>query len=82
MLVRRGANGTTVDVTPRDHNVRSRVHEYGGGAYLVSKSFIYYSNFADPKLQPMILKGIAWAAKKPTDALMTVRPARGRSNGN
>jgi type 1 glutamine amidotransferase len=41
-----------------------------------------YSNFTDPKIQPMILKGIAWAAKKPTDALMTVRPARGRSNGN
>jgi type 1 glutamine amidotransferase len=40
-----------------------------------------YSNFADPKLQPMILKGIAWAAKKPYDVLMTVRPARGRSSG-
>ena len=41
-----------------------------------------YTNFADPKIQPMILKGIAWAAKKPYDALMTVRPARGRSSGN
>jgi type 1 glutamine amidotransferase len=40
-----------------------------------------YTNFADPKIQPMILKGIAWAAKKPYDALMTVRPARGRSSG-
>jgi type 1 glutamine amidotransferase len=38
-----------------------------------------YANFTDPKLEPMILKGIAWAAKKPYDALMTVRPARGRS---
>ncbi len=36
-----------------------------------------YSNFTDPKIQPMILKGIAWAAKKPYDALLTVRPARG-----
>ena len=41
-----------------------------------------YTNFADPKIQPMILKGIAWAAKRPYDALMTVRPARGRSSGN
>jgi len=40
-----------------------------------------YANFTDPKIQPMILKGIAWAAKKPFDALMTVRPARGRSSG-
>jgi len=41
-----------------------------------------YSNFADPKIQPMLLRGIAWAAKKPYDALMTVRPARGRSGGH
>jgi type 1 glutamine amidotransferase len=41
-----------------------------------------YSNFTDPKIQPMLLKGIAWAAKKPYDALMTVRPARGRSSGH
>src|SRR5262245_11764779 len=37
-----------------------------------------YSNFTDSRIQPMILKGIAWAAKKPYDALMTVRPPRGR----
>lgn len=38
-----------------------------------------YSNFADPQVQPMLLRGIAWAAKKPVDALMTVRqPQRGR----
>jgi len=41
-----------------------------------------YSNFADPKLQGMILRGIAWAAKKPYDALLTARPARGRSGGH
>src|SRR4051794_3883083 len=41
-----------------------------------------YANFTDAKIQPMLLKGIAWAAKKPYDALMTVRPARGRSSGN
>jgi type 1 glutamine amidotransferase len=40
-----------------------------------------YANFADPRIQPMVLRGIAWAAKRPVDALMTVRPARGRSGG-
>ena len=40
-----------------------------------------YSNFTDPKIQPMLLNGIAWAAKKPYDALMTVRPARGGRAG-
>lgn len=39
-----------------------------------------YANFTDARVQPMILRGIAWAAKAPVDALMTVQqaPARGR----
>jgi type 1 glutamine amidotransferase len=40
-----------------------------------------YANFADPHIEPMLLRGIAWAADKPYDALMTVRPARGRTGG-
>jgi type 1 glutamine amidotransferase len=40
-----------------------------------------YVNFADPRIQPMLLRGIAWAGKRPVDALMTVKPARGRSSG-
>ena len=36
--------------TPRDHNVRTRVHEYGGGAYVVSNGVVYYSNFADQRI--------------------------------
>jgi type 1 glutamine amidotransferase len=51
------------------------------------RSFVWmqghnYSNFTDAKIQPMLLKGIAWAAKKPYDALMTVRAARGRSSAH
>ena len=37
-----------------------------------------YVNFADPRIQPMVLRGIAWAARRPVDALMTVKPPRGR----
>jgi type 1 glutamine amidotransferase len=37
-----------------------------------------YVNFADPRIQPMLLRGIAWAGKRPLDALMTVKPPRGR----
>ena len=38
-----------------------------------------YANFADAKIQPMLLRGIAWAAKRPVESLMTVVPRpRGR----
>jgi dipeptidyl aminopeptidase/acylaminoacyl peptidase len=49
-LVRRSADGTIADLTPRDHNVRTRVHEYGGGAYAVSNGVVYYSNFVDQRI--------------------------------
>jgi type 1 glutamine amidotransferase len=37
-----------------------------------------YANFADPQVQPMLLRGIAWAGKRSADALATERPQRGR----
>ncbi|MEL6602068.1 MAG: S9 family peptidase [Cyanobacteria bacterium J06614_10] len=42
--------GTVSDITPDTLNVRTRVHEYGGGAYLVHKGTTYFSNFADQRL--------------------------------
>ena len=40
-----------VDVIPKDHNARSRVHEYGGAAFVVDKDgSVIYSNFADQRL--------------------------------
>jgi type 1 glutamine amidotransferase len=36
-----------------------------------------YSNFSEPQVQPMLLRGIAWAGKRPADALATERPQRG-----
>jgi type 1 glutamine amidotransferase len=41
-----------------------------------------YANFADPRIQPMLLRGIAWAARRPVDALMSIKPARGRGGDN
>ncbi len=40
-----------------------------------------YSNFALPNVQQMLLRAIAWVGKRPTDALMTERPPRGRGRG-
>jgi dipeptidyl aminopeptidase/acylaminoacyl peptidase len=45
VVVRRGPdapNGS--DVNPAPYNVRSRVHEYGGGAWLVANGTLYFSN--------------------------------------
>ena len=50
VIVRRDVNGATVDVTPGGFNVRTRVHEYGGGAYLVSGGVVYFCNDADQRL--------------------------------
>ena len=49
-VIVRHAEGKTVDVTPPGFNARTRVHEYGGGEYLVSGPTVYFSNFADQRL--------------------------------
>jgi type 1 glutamine amidotransferase len=36
-----------------------------------------YSNFSNPQVQPMLLRGIAWAARRSVDTLTTERPGRG-----
>lgn len=50
VLVRRTPEGKVEDVTPKPYNVRTRVHEYGGGAFLVVDKTVYFSNFADQRL--------------------------------
>ncbi|MDX2232140.1 MAG: S9 family peptidase [Leptolyngbyaceae cyanobacterium bins.349] len=50
VIVRRTPDGQTQDVTPAPFNVRTRVHEYGGGSYLVHQGVVYFSNFADQRL--------------------------------
>ncbi|MDB5915891.1 MAG: peptidase [Massilia sp.] len=48
LLRRRGQD--VVELTPAPFNVRTRVHEYGGGALLVADGTAYFSNFADNRL--------------------------------
>ena len=50
VLVRRTPQGTLEEVTPQPYNVRTRVHEYGGGAFLVAEGTVYFSNFSDQRL--------------------------------
>ncbi|HEX3300940.1 MAG TPA: prolyl oligopeptidase family serine peptidase [Actinomycetota bacterium] len=39
-----------VDVTPRDFDARTRVHEYGGGPYTVHHGTVYFSHRSDARL--------------------------------
>ncbi|MBN1979064.1 MAG: S9 family peptidase [Anaerolineae bacterium] len=50
VIVRRTPDGRTTDVTPPPFNARTRVHEYGGGAFFVFDGTVYFSNFADQRL--------------------------------
>ncbi len=49
VLVRRTSTGEVADVIGEDANVRTMVHEYGGGAYLVSDGTVALANFADQR---------------------------------
>ncbi|MCA1992834.1 MAG: S9 family peptidase [Coleofasciculus sp. S288] len=54
VIVRRTPDGQTTDVTPSPFNARTRVHEYGSGAFAVKDGTIYFSNFADQRLYKQI----------------------------
>lgn len=54
-IVRRRSDGICVDVLEASFNARTRVHEYGGGAFIVSDSTVYFSNFADQRLYRQVV---------------------------
>ena len=81
VLVRADEAGRAVDVTPPPFNVRSRVHEYGGGAYVVSGDRVWFSNFEDGRIymQAGTAAPAPLTAEGPTRfADLTVDPGRRR----
>ena len=50
VIVRRTPDGKISDVTPPPFNVRTRVHEYGGGSFVVTSGVVYFSHFADGRI--------------------------------
>ncbi len=61
-LMRRSAEGAIAEVTPPEFNVRTRVHEYGGGAYLPRGGVVYCVNFSDQRVYRI-------ASSRPPEAL-------------
>ncbi len=49
-IMRRLQNGEVEEATPVDFNCRTRVHEYGGGAFFADGKTLYASNFVDQRL--------------------------------
>ncbi len=57
-LMRRPAGGEPEEVTPPGANVRTRVHEYGGGAWkLLAPELVVYVDFADQRAYRLELGG-------------------------
>jgi dipeptidyl aminopeptidase/acylaminoacyl peptidase len=50
VIVTSAANGAVQELTPIGFNVRTRVHEYGGTPYAMSRGRAYFSNFSDQRL--------------------------------
>lgn len=50
VVVRWSPDGQTTDLLPAPFNARTRVHEYGGGAFAVHQDVVYFSHFPDQRL--------------------------------
>lgn len=50
VLVRRDCDGVMTDALPAPWNARTRVHEYGGGAWTVADGVLWFTEFSDQRL--------------------------------
>ena len=77
------ADGAMTELTTPAHNARTRVHEYGGGALVVSDGVAYFSSFSDQRLYRRPVDGSEGPAAITPDIAVryadaTVDDARGR----
>ncbi|MBS0626096.1 MAG: S9 family peptidase [Verrucomicrobia bacterium] len=49
-IVQRSPDGTLKDLLPINYNSRTRVHEYGGGSYIVDGQTLYFTNYEDQQI--------------------------------
>ena len=57
VLMHRAPDGTITECIPPEYYARTRVHEYGGGAFTVHHGIIYFCNFKDQHLYHQRLDG-------------------------
>ena len=56
-LVRRAADGGVTDLLGGEHNARTAVHEYGGGAWWVRDRVVWFTEWADQRLYRLVPGG-------------------------
>ena len=66
-VIVRQSGDTSEDVTPTGFNVRSRAHEYGGGAALIADGDVYFVNFDTQRIY----------CQRPGDSPRAVTPETG-----
>ena len=49
-ICQRDADGSITDLLPEGFNARTRVHEYGGGAWWVAGGVVFFANWDDQRL--------------------------------
>jgi dipeptidyl aminopeptidase/acylaminoacyl peptidase len=49
-ILKRDIDGRITELVPSPFNVRTTVHEYGGGSFVVDDDTIYFSNFSDQRI--------------------------------
>ena len=67
VVVQLQTDGKTIEITPPGFSTRTRVHEYGGGSYLVDKGTVYFSNYSDQRLYRQKLGSSPEALTPPVD---------------
>jgi dipeptidyl aminopeptidase/acylaminoacyl peptidase len=96
-IVRRSSDGTVTDVLAQPWNARTRVHEYGGGAWTVSGGTLWFTEFGDQRLyrldagspapvpvtpEPPVPAGVRHADLQVTaDGLIAVRETHAEGGG-
>jgi len=54
VIVRVGPDGRPADILPKPYSARSRVHEYGGGEFLVSGTTVFFINDKDQQVYELV----------------------------
>ena len=50
IIIKRSLDGEKADMTSPEFNVRTRAHEYGGGAFIIKNETIYFVNDKDQRI--------------------------------